>query len=124
MYRPLSALLHLQSVPFSKRFVPLPKRFVSFSKRFDPSLKRSVSFSKRFRVHYLVNNYTSVNTCAVTCTHFTNASASKIALICILLILISKASYTLQICMAWGNGLISFASLYNSFKSNCSSKVL
>ena len=48
MYRPWSALLHLKNVPFSKRFVPLPKRFVSFSKRFIPSPKRSVSFSKRF----------------------------------------------------------------------------
>ena len=43
-YRHWSVLLHLKSIPFSKRFVPLPKRFVSFSKRFVPSPKRSVSF--------------------------------------------------------------------------------
>ena len=36
-YRPWSVLLHLKSIPFSKRFVPLPKRFVL-------SPKRSVSF--------------------------------------------------------------------------------
>ena len=45
---PEPVLLHLKSVPLSKRFVPLPKRFVSFSKRFVPSPRRSVSFSKRF----------------------------------------------------------------------------
>ena len=44
----LNCTIHLKSVLFSKRFVPLPKRFVSFSKRFVPSPKYSVSFSKHF----------------------------------------------------------------------------
>ena len=42
-----SILLHLKSVPFSKRFVPLPKRFVSFLKCFVSSQKCFVSFTKR-----------------------------------------------------------------------------